>query len=316
METTTQAEVLTYFKLEEIWCDEDFNVRKNVTPASVASLAEDLYRNNLQQNPVVQKLIPGLDDGRPEGTKVKTVMGHRRIAAFKLNRRLYPDDPRWHGISCKVREPLLASEARILNLKENLERQDLNMLEEAHGIEGFKKDGWSASKVAKELGKQKQWVEIRFGLLALPEEIQRRAEANYLTQYQVQECIKKATREEQIQYVRNIVDHKERGLKITAENPEEKRKRQKANALMSKGTARSIAQMAAVQEAIQDSFKDLKHPAAMALAFAMGVISYDEFVSKHVQRWLDEENDRRADHNLDPISFKYLEIITDVKIQK
>lgn len=308
-----EPEKLAYFTLDEIWCDEDFNVRKDITPQSVASLAEDIRRNGLFSNPMVQELVPGLDDGRPVRAKVKLVMGHRRYNALLLNRRLHPEDERWRGVTCIVRAPLLASEARIMNLKENLERKELNMLEEAHGVEGFKKDGWSALKVSKELGVSKQWVEIRFGLLALPEEIQLRARANYLTQFQVQECIKKATREEQLQYVRNIVDHKERGLKITAENPEEKKKRQKAHALMSKGTARSIAQLAAVQEAIQDSFKDLRHPAAMALGFALGALSYEDFMV-HVDRWISEENDRRAERNEDPIRFRHPEVLEALKL--
>lgn len=307
MTTEVINEVLIYFTLAEIWCDEDFNVRKNVTQASVASLAEDLDRNGMFQNPVVQELIPGVP--HPEGTKVKLVMGHRRLKAITLNHRLYPNDARWFGVQCKVKKPLLASEARIMNLKENLERKDLNMLEEAHGVESFKSDGWPVGKVAKELKVARQWVEIRYGLLALPEEIQRRAEANYLTQYQVAECIKKGSRDEQIQYIRNVVDHKERGLKLTAENPEETKKKKKASALMTKGTPRSVAQMSGVQAAIQDSFKNIRHPAAMALAFCMGVISYEEFIRDHVSKWIIEENDRRANDNLDPIVFRHPEVM-------
>lgn len=312
--TAVVEEKLTYFKLDEIWCDEDFNVRKNVTPKSVESLAQDIRRSFLAQNPVVQDLIPGLEDGRPVGVKVKLVAGHRRFNAYKLNLRLFPEEAdKWAGIWCKVRPPMTSSEARVMNLKENMERADLNMLEEAHGIEGFKKEGWATLRVAKELGVSKRWVEIRYGLLALPEEIQHRAEANYLTQYQVEECIKKGTRDEQIQYIRNIVDHKERGKKITAENPEEKKKKQKLSALLTKGTTRSMAQMALVQESIQNSFKDIKHPAAMAIAFCMGVISYDEFTSQHIEKWIILENDRRAENNQDPIRFVHSEVISDMK---
>lgn len=309
----TNAEVRT-IPVDEIWMDEDFNARKHITPQSVGEMAEDLYKRGLYQNPVVQELVPGAEPNAPVRAKYKTVMGHRRIEGWKLNRRQYPSEARWNAIPCKVVKPLLAHEARIMNLKENMERKDLNMMEEANSIEWFKKEGWLMGQVAKELGVSKKWVEIRFGLLALPDEIQRRAEANYLTAYQVEECIKKATREEQIQYVRNIVDHKEQGKKITAENPDEKRKRTKANALMTKGTVRSMEQMSVVQDAIQRAFKDLRHPAAMGLAFAMGVISYEELMV-HIDRWIAEENDRRAENNQNPIRWTHPEVILEQKFE-
>jgi ParB/RepB/Spo0J family partition protein len=296
-DTITLAES-TNIPLGEIWCDEEFNSRGHITPASVVSIAEDIYKNGLFQNPVVQEISSG-----PLGTRYKMVMGHRRYEGFRLNQRLYPSEERWNSIPCKVVKPLLAHEARIMNLKENMEREKLNMMHEARSIAWFKKEGWSALRVAKDLGVSKKWVEVRYGLLALPEEIQRRAEADMLTFYQVEECIRKSTREEQIQYVRNVVDHLMQGRKLTAEDPREKKKRQAANALMSKGTLRTMVQLAAVQAAIQDSFKDLRHPAAMALAFAMGVIGYEEFVKLHINGWVIVENDRRADQNLDPIRF-------------
>lgn len=295
-------ETLVPISLDKIWVDDDFNARDHITPASVASLADDIFRNGLFQNPVVQKLMPGINDGRPTSAEFKCVMGHRRIEAYKLNRRGYPNDARWAEIHCKVKEPLLDSEARIMNLKENMERRELNMLEEARGIAPFKKDGWSPLKVAKELGTTKQWVEIRFGLLALPEEIQRRAAAGYLNQYQIAECIRKSTRDDQINYVRAIVDHKERGLKITGKEV----KKRVGISVMTKGTPRTIMELAAVQESIQSSFGNLRHPAAMALGFAMGVISYDEFIADHVNKWAEE----------DGVEFKHHEMLTKDEVKK
>lgn len=305
MSEVTNAEVRD-IPISEIWMDEDFNARKHVTPASVAEIAEDIYKRGLYQNPVVQEV----GAGAPAGKKYKMVMGHRRTEGWKLNARLYPAEERWLHIPCKVVKPLLAHEARIMNLKENMERKDLNMMEEAHSIEWFKQQGWKMSEVAKELGVPKRWVEIRFGLLALPEEIQRRAEAGFLNVYQVEECIKKATREEQIQYVRNVVDHVMQGKKITAENPEEKKKKQKANALMTKGAVRSMVQMAAVQDVVQRTFQKLDHPIAMTMAFCMGVISYEDFVG-HMEKVIVLENDARAERNEDPIRWIHPDIVAE-----
>lgn len=281
-----------YINLDDIWIDEDFNARDHITPASVAGLAESIRAEGLYQNPVVQKYF-----NKEKGTHFKVVMGHRRIVAWGLNKRLYPAEaPKWDTINCKVVEPLLDSEARIMNLKENMERKNLNMLEEAKSVAVFKKDGVPMLKVAKDLGVSKKWVEIRYGLLGLPEEIQRRAAANFLTQYQVEECIKKSTREEQINYVRMLVDHKIRGEKLSKEGPPKKLPKPKAVLAMAKGTPRSCAELAAVQESIQDSFDDVQHPAAMALGFAMGAISYEEFIDNHVLKWADESGHKFEHH--------------------
>lgn len=53
---------------------------------------------------------------------------------------------------------------------ENLERANLNPLEEARGLQGLMEAyGWSQRELARHLGKSQGWVAQRLGLLALPE---------------------------------------------------------------------------------------------------------------------------------------------------
>jgi len=72
-----------------------------------------------------------------------------------------------------------------LNFVENLQRQDLNILQEAHGIDRFIKLGATIGEIAKLTGQGKKWVVIRMGLLSMPEPIQEAAAAGFLTQGQI-----------------------------------------------------------------------------------------------------------------------------------
>lgn len=290
---TETAELVRQVPLKDIWVDHDFNCRTTggggaVNWASVASLADSIRREGLMQPIVIQPMVnPAL------GTKYKVVMGHRRYAAHQLLTR---DDPvKWGTIKSIVLDrPLPEHEALIMNLKENMEREPLNMLQEARGIAQFKKWGWDPRRVAAELGKTRKWVEVRFGLLSLPDTIQRRAEAGTLTQYQVEECLKLPTAEEQYDYVRRVVDARERVDEVDPDAPAKVRKRT-AIQVMSEGVTRTPAEMWLLQESIQDSFKDNKHPAAVALAWAAGIISYDAFV-KQIQQWAADDGVTYVEH--------------------
>jgi len=288
----------------EIWADDEWNVRGVISPASVISLADDIRIAGGLLQPIVLQRLQNVN----LGTKYKIVLGHRRFAALNLLAR--EDKVKWGTAKSRILERVITEcEALLMNLNENLERVDLNMLQEANGIKRFKAFGWDASRIAKELSKPKKWVESRLGLLTLPEEIQRRAAAGYLTQYQIASLMDMNTVDEQMTFVRAVVDNKERGKKIPTATKKEKRQSKTLVTVMTRGSVRTIAEIALVQESLQDAFQDIRHPAAMALAFAAGVLSYDEFVENHVQKWLDELNDERANNNLPPIEFKHHEEI-------
>ena len=55
-------------------------------------------------------------------------------------------------------------EAKLLALKTNIMRRDLNPVEEAHGIKKLVDKGWSIKRVAKELNKSYTWVYYRLKL--------------------------------------------------------------------------------------------------------------------------------------------------------
>ena len=261
------VEMLLEVPLKDIFADESFNCRGYISPASVLDLSKDIEANGLIQPIVIQPY-------NKDGFAWKVVCGHRRTLATKLLVSRRPDIEATIK-AVKVTE-LPEHKALILNLKENMERTALNILQEAKAIERFKTWGWSTKRVADELGVYKKWVEVRFALVTLDPQIQERAEAGYLSQSQIEDIANLPNNEERFAYVRQCVDHK---LKKDAPL---KKKGPKNTART--GEPRSVAQLFDAQELVQDTLDDVRHPAAVALGYAAGVISLDDFY-KHIDTW-------------------------------
>jgi ParB family chromosome partitioning protein len=149
----------------DIFYDEDFNCRGAFTLQSISELAKSIDENGLQFPIVVQ---PWHDK------KFRIIAGHRRFKSVTTILK-------WDKIPAVIREDLDEHQLRILNLTENLERKDLNMLEEAFAIQGIYPDGVSLRKVSAELKKPTRWVHVRFRLLKLPEEVQKLAAVGRLS---------------------------------------------------------------------------------------------------------------------------------------
>jgi ParB family chromosome partitioning protein len=93
---------------------------------------------------------------------------------------------KWVKIPSVVRTDLDEHGAQILNLIENLERKDLNMLEEAFAIQAIYPDGVSLRVAAKELKRPTRWVHCRQRLVQLPENVQQLAAAGRLMQTDIE----------------------------------------------------------------------------------------------------------------------------------
>ena len=78
-------------------------------------------------------------------------------------------------------------DARFMNLSENTQRTDLNILQEARALQRLYELGVPEPDVAERLGKSRGWVQIRFILLKLPEEIQEECAAGILTHKQIRD---------------------------------------------------------------------------------------------------------------------------------
>ena len=154
------TEYTTYgIPMTKILIDSDFNCRGRFLPESVTSLTENIRDTGLKFPVIVQPWTETPD------YDFRLVAGFRRFAACK---RLGMDE-----IPAMVTDRDISEfEVHKLNFVENLERQDLNILQEAVGIRKLFPLGETAATISKELKRPSPWVYRRMGLLNLPHSVQ------------------------------------------------------------------------------------------------------------------------------------------------
>lgn len=158
--------------ISDIYYDESFNCRNAFTLDSVAELAESIRQHGLKFPIVVQPW-----DQQP-GYAYRLVAGHRRFRAMQAHLKA-------DTIPARVAHNLDEHEARKLNLLENLERKDLNILEEAQGMRRlFPTQGRDV--IVRELGRPDRWVYTRLRLLTLPEPVQQMAAAGLILKVDIE----------------------------------------------------------------------------------------------------------------------------------
>lgn len=145
--------------VDQIWVDADFNCRGLFTPESVRSLAADIQESGLNYPLLVQPW-----EKNPPFTH-RLIAGFRRFAACRQLKMV--------RVPAMVTEKGITEfEAHKLNLVENLERRDLNILQEAQGIAKLFPNGATVVEIGRELNKTARWAHRRLGLLDLPRDVQ------------------------------------------------------------------------------------------------------------------------------------------------
>jgi ParB/RepB/Spo0J family partition protein len=181
----------------DIFYDASFNCRGQFLLHSVQELAESIEQNGLQFPAVVQPW-------EQENYKWRLVCGHRRFKAITSFLK-------WDTIPCCVRPDLSEHQARVLNLLENLERCDLNILEEATALKNIYPDGVSLRVASAELKRPTRWVHARQRLLDLPKEVQMKAAAGIISATNIETIYKLPTRAERIKAANEIERQKRKG---------------------------------------------------------------------------------------------------------
>lgn len=215
--------------MKEIFADSDFNCRGQITPFDVRELAADIADRGLDQ-PIT--VVP-YDVCH---YKFKIAAGHRRYWAFKVNKQEF--------IPAMIRTDLSEVDARLLNLSENVHREDLNILQEARGMDWFVKQGWQEDTIAARLGMSRGWVQVRKILLGLPEDIQEVAASGILNQQQIRNLYSMRSNDERYEAVRRIKDAKERNEKVDIAPKKKPKPHEKR--------IRTTTEMLELQEYIQD----------------------------------------------------------------
>jgi ParB/RepB/Spo0J family partition protein len=212
--------------MAEIFSDDNFNCRGSISPLDVKDLAKDIEANDLQF-PIAVQPAENVSTPLPTGKKYRIIAGHRRHKAFMVLRRTH--------IPAMVKRGLSEVQARIYNLSENLQRAELNILQEAHAVRRLKDLGLVQADAAQALGKTRSWIQIRYNLLELPPVIQEEAAAGLINQSQIKQIYSLRDQGAEAQYaaVRTIKNARLRGesdisvAKSPQVDPYTKKRRQK-----------------------------------------------------------------------------------------
>lgn len=149
-------------QIDKIWVDEGFNCRSNISRESINELMESIKQDDLLFPIVVQ---PMSDVETPNTAyDFRLVCGYRRYMAVK--------GLGWTTVPANIRVGLTDRQARLMNFQENLERKDLNILEEARTIDKLYPIHKSNLVIAEELKRPVEWVRVRRRLLEMSRFVQ------------------------------------------------------------------------------------------------------------------------------------------------
>ena len=195
--------------IKDIFYDASFNCRGSFTLPSVHDLANSIESSGLMCAVIVQ----------PWKGKWRLLAGHRRFRAVSTFLK-------WTTIPATVRYDLTDRQAHTLNFTENLERRDLNMMEEAKAINQLCSD-LSLREAAKELKRPTRWISIRRRLLTLPAVVQKKVASGVLSAVNLEGILRLKSAKEQIKAAQTIAraKKKKRGkTRFLNVNPMYKRK--------------------------------------------------------------------------------------------
>lgn len=245
--------------IDAIKVDTSFNCRgDDITPQNVHELATDIKKNGLLQ-PVVVGPVEG--DG-----KRLLIAGYRRMMAHKVLKR--------KQIFATIRDDLVDhSKLLVMNLRENVQRVELNIVQEATVLNKLFKLGLTEEQVARELNKSRGWVQIRQMICTLPEELYPQIVDGTFKTTNVRELYSsmvKDSREVFIEKVKWMKGQKAKGVKrVTL------RDKDRADEALAGKKVRSREEIFRMQSRIQQTLYGT-HLAAVALGWASGIIPQDD----------------------------------------
>lgn len=185
--------------MSQIFVDDELNSRGKVSNLDVTDLIQSIREYGLKQPIVVRKL-----DSSINGFDYGLVAGFRRYTAHVCMGR--------EMIMAKVEYNLSDTDARIINLQENIIRKDLNLLQEAKSIQKLKWAGVTMESVARRLNVSIGWVQIRYMVLNFSEAIQKEIAEGNINQQQIK-ALSTLPRDVQAEEVKRIKDKRARGEK-------------------------------------------------------------------------------------------------------
>ncbi len=151
--------------------------------------------NSIREYGVLQPLLVK----RTEGKKFILIAGERRLRASKL--------AGLHRVPVIIKD-LEEPEAALIALVENVQREDLNFLEEARAYKKLMEDfNLTQGEIAKRVSKQQSTISNKIRILALPEELQQMLMANKLTERHARALLKLTEEADRKKVLNRVIDN-------------------------------------------------------------------------------------------------------------
>jgi len=210
-----------------------FQPRRDITQEKIDELAQSIKASGLIQPIVVRRV----------GSNYQLVVGERRyLACKKLG---------WKKISAAVKT-LTDNDMATTALIENLQRENLNIMEEANGYASLMKNfNLTQEVLAQRLGKSQSTIANKIRLLKLPESVRKELQEHNLSERHARALLRLDSEETQLKMIEEI---KHRGLTVNqAEKRIEKISGEKEGPNKAKGSKPIIRDMRIVLNTIREA---------------------------------------------------------------
>lgn len=186
--------------------------RKDFDEESLKGLAESMRREGLIQPIIVRRVASpepkvqsqssdsGQGTGDP-GLPYELISGERRLRAAKM---LY-----WDTIDARIIDTVSEGEAAAKGLIENLQREDLNPIEEAEGfaeLNQLDSKYWNQETISNVVGKNQGYISQSITLLTLPESIKENMRRRIFSRSHGVELTRLPTKEQRLEAAAQIQD--------------------------------------------------------------------------------------------------------------
>lgn len=185
------------------------------------------------------------DQGTIRDAQYVIVNGCRRLAAARQFGR--------EGLDMVIRDGLAADKATLLwaAIAENLERQDFDVIEEAHAVEAMVAELGSAKAAAERLNRTEGWVSQRRTLLQLDPELQAKLRSGELAVRHAR-TLAKVPMEEQVAAWQAASEKREKPTDTGEEGGKQDRTPEHSSAAMKRALKRLKAEPSTVAVAIRE----------------------------------------------------------------
>ena len=190
--------------VKKIYTDSNFNSRGAFGAAEVIELAKDVAKRGLFAPIIARPLWDSESALKLKGYEYFLMAGFRRHYAYRVNEADF--------VPCVVKNVKSEFEARDINAMENLQRLDLNLMQEANAIRHYWAADWTREDIARKINKSPGWVQLRCMALEMPPEVQAAISQGYILQSDVREIYKYKTPAERLKYAGIVRDKRKAGI--------------------------------------------------------------------------------------------------------